>query len=67
MDPEILQKLKVLEEKIEETTKISRQLRKYFLWMLIISLGVVVFPALGLVFLIPQIMGIYSSYSGLGL
>jgi type II secretory pathway component PulF len=63
MEQEILQKLEGIEKKIEENTKITRQLRQYFLWTMIISLLVVVLPLIGLLFLIPRFIGIYS---GLG-
>lgn len=61
MDQEILQKLKELEEKIEENIKIARQMRRYFFWTLIISLAVIVFPLIGLIFVLPQFISIYGS------
>jgi len=63
MEQEILQKLDLLEKKLEENVKISRQMRKYFLWTLIISVAVIVLPLFGLLFIIPQLI---SSYANIG-
>ena len=63
MEQEILQKLDLLEKKLEENVKISRQMRKYFLWTLIISVIVIVLPFIGLLFVIPQLI---SSYANIG-
>lgn len=63
MEQEILQKLDLLEKKLEENMKIVRQMRKYFLWMLIVSVVAIVFPLIGLLFVIPKFI---SSYTNLG-
>lgn len=59
MEQEISQKLDLLEKKLEENIKISRQMRKYFLWTLIISVAVIVLPLIGLLFIVPQLIGSY--------
>lgn len=64
MEQEILQKLEGLERKLEENTKIARQMRRYFLWTLMISLAVIVFPLVGLFFVLPQFI---STYGNLGI
>ena len=61
MEQEILQKLDLLEKKLEENVKISRQMRKYFLWTLIISVVVIVLPLIGLLFVIPQLINSYTN------
>jgi len=61
MEQEILQKLDLLEKKLEENVKISRQMRKYFLWTLIISVAVIVLPFIGLLFVIPQLINSYTN------
>ena len=61
MEQEILQKLDLLEKKLEENVKISRQMRKYFLWTLIISVVVIVLPFIGLLFVIPQLINSYTN------
>jgi len=63
MDQEVLQKLKELEQKIDENIKITRQMRRYFFWTLIISLAMIVFPLIGLIFVLPQFI---STYGNLG-
>lgn len=63
MEQEISQKLDLLEKKLEENIKIARQMRKYFLWTLIISIAVIVFPLIGLLFVVPQLI---SSYTNIG-
>ncbi|OGZ98849.1 MAG: hypothetical protein A3G49_02995 [Candidatus Sungbacteria bacterium RIFCSPLOWO2_12_FULL_41_11] len=61
MEQEILRKLEEIEKKLEENAKMVRQMRRYFFWTLIISLAVVVFPLIGLFFLIPQFINTYSN------
>ena len=61
MEQEILQKLDLVEKKLEENVKISRQMRKYFLWTLIISVAVIVLPFIGLLFVIPQLINSYTN------
>ena len=63
MEQEILQKLDLLEKKLEENIKIARQMKRYFLWTLIISVAVIVLPLIGLLFVIPQLI---SSYTNIG-
>ena len=60
MDPELIAKIDNLERKIDESTRQISQLRRYFLWVLIISVAVLVLPLLGLVFVIPHFLGLYS-------
>lgn len=64
MEQEVLQKLEVIEKKLEENIKMVRQMRRYFFWTLIISVSVIVFPLIGFFFLIPQFI---NTYSNLGL
>ena len=61
MEQEIAQKLEEIEKKIEENMKMTRQMRQYFLWTLIISLVVIVLPLLGIFFLVPQFINTYSN------
>ncbi|MBI2640325.1 MAG: hypothetical protein HYW91_00350 [Candidatus Sungbacteria bacterium] len=64
MEQEIIQKLAEIEKKLEENTKIVRQMRQYFFWTLIISLAVIVLPLIGLIFILPQFI---STYGNLGI
>ena len=63
-EQQILQKLKELEEKVDEVYKSTERTRKYIFAMLVISIVVFVLPLIGLIFIIPQFL---STYSGLGL
>ena len=68
MDEEqILQKLSELEEKLDNVYKSTERTRKYILWMFIISIVVVVLPLVGLIFVIPQFLSLYSDLGSLGL
>jgi len=67
-EQQILQKFKELEEKLDKVYKSTELTRKYILTMLIISILVIVLPLIGLIFLIPQFLSVYSDLgSGLGL
>ena len=66
MEPELLQKLEELDKKIEMTYRSAEKMRKYFMWTLIISVVVIVVPAIGLVFAIPAFLNTLN-FSGLGL
>lgn len=61
MEQEILKKLEILEVALQEQTRLVRQMRRYFLWTMIISVGVVVVPLIGLAFVIPQFISLYSN------
>ena len=65
MDEVILQKLTEQEKKIEAIYVSVEKTRKYFLWTLIISVGVVVLPLVGLMFAIPFFLSTLSSAYGL--
>ena len=59
MDTELSQRLAVLEEKVEKILTSVEKTRKYFLWVLIISIAMVVLPAIGLAFAIPSFLSNY--------
>lgn len=67
MENEILKKLEEQGKRIEEIYVSSEKMRKYFLWTLIISVGLVVLPLVGLVFVIPQFLSTLNTVGGLGL
>lgn len=64
MEQELMKKIESLEYQIQENTKLIQQMRKFFLWTLIISAAVIILPLIGLLFAIPQFL---DTYSGLGL
>jgi hypothetical protein len=61
MEDEILNKFQDQDKKLDEIYKSVEKTRKYFLWTLIISVGAVVLPLIGLVFLIPWFLGVITS------
>jgi len=66
MDQETLNKFEELNKKLEQIWRSAEKTRKYFLWMLIICLAVIVLPLIGLAFVIPQFINLYTN-AGLGL
>lgn len=66
MDEQILKKIEEQDKKLDEICRSIEKMRKYFLIVLIVSIVMIVFPLIGLVFAIPQFLNIYSG-AGLGL
>jgi len=66
MDQDIQQKFEEQDKKLEQIYRSVEKMRKYFLWTLIISLAVIVLPIIGLIFVIPQFLSLYSG-ANLGL
>lgn len=56
MDADILKKVEEQGKRIEEVYASVEKTRKYFLWVLIISVGAIVLPAIGLIFVIPYFL-----------
>lgn len=61
MENEILEKLKKLEEKTDKIYTSVEKTRKYFLTTMIITLLMIVLPILGMIFLFPRIIGLYTN------
>jgi len=61
MEPEILNRLKAQEELLQKVYVSTEKTRKYFMWTLIISVAVVVLPAIGLMFVIPSFLSSYTT------
>ena len=55
------QKIEVLEQKIDDLQLSIDKIRRVFLWVIIISIALFVLPLVGLIFVIPQFLSIYSS------
>lgn len=64
MDEEIKKRLDAQDELLQKIYISSEKMRKYFLWTLIITLALFVLPLIGLIFVIPKFLSIYTS--GLG-
>lgn len=63
-EQQILQKLKELDGKVDKVYKSTERTRKYILIMLVVSVAVVFLPIIGLIFVIPQFLNIYSDLGG---
>lgn len=65
MDEIILQKLAEQEKKIGAIYVSVEKTRKYFMWTLIISVGAILLPLIGLMFAIPFFLSTLSTAYGL--
>ena len=61
MEEEILKKVEELNQKVDKIWRSVEKTRKYFLWTLIITLVLFFLPLIGLLFVIPEFLSIYSS------
>ena len=61
MDEDTKQKINALTEKTDKIYISVEKTRKYFLTTLIITVVMIVFPLIGLVFAIPAFLSTYSS------
>lgn len=55
------ERLTVLEQKIDAIQTSVEKTRQYLLWTLVITVGMVVLPAIGLMFAIPSFISTYST------
>lgn len=67
MEPNQTDQLSRLEEKVDAMHKTVKDLKFYFVLMVVISVGAVVLPLVGLVFAIPAFMDTMSIYTESGL
>ena len=65
MENELFQKIKENREVLDKIYMSVEKTRRYFLWVLIVSAVVVIFPLIGLFFAIPSFLDTYSSLDGL--
>ena len=61
MDQETLNKLEILEKKIDAIYSSVEKTRKYFLATLIVTIAMIVLPMLGLIVVIPMFLKTVSS------
>ncbi len=59
MEQEVTKRLDALEQKIDAIYISVEKTRKYFFWTMVITVAVVVVPAIGLVFAIPAFLNNY--------
>jgi len=60
MEEDILQKIAEQDKKLEEIYRSIEKMRKYFLWTLIITVALIILPLIGLMFVLPKFLSIYS-------
>ena len=61
IDPELSAKLEELTAKVDAVQKTVRSMRRYQMWSAIIAFVVIVLPAIGLAFVIPQFLSNYGA------
>lgn len=67
MDPSLQSRLDTLERKVDAVYTSAEKTRKYMMWTAIITVAVIVLPLLGLVFVIPQFISLFSDLSNFGI
>lgn len=60
MDEEVKRRLDAQDKLLLKIYKPSEKTRKYFLWTLVITLALFVLPLIGLLFVIPKFLSIYT-------
>jgi len=61
MDQTESKTIEILEEKIDKLQRSIDKLIKIFFWTLIITIALFVLPLIGLLFMIPQFISIYTN------
>ncbi len=61
MEEDILKKISEQDKKLDDIYKSMEKMRKYFLWTFIITIALIVLPIIGLAFVIPQFISIYTN------
>ena len=61
MEEKILKKIEEQDKKLNEIYKSVEATRKYFLVALIITAVAIIFPLIGLMFIIPKFLDIYAN------
>ncbi|NOY35318.1 MAG: hypothetical protein GXP44_00040 [bacterium] len=64
MEEETKRRLDSQDELLKEIYKSVEKTRKYFMWTLIVSLVVFVLPLVGMLFVIPKFLSVYTSTLG---
>jgi len=64
MDENLDKKLVEIEKKLDAVHHSVEQMRKFFLWTLIITVVMVVLPLIGLAFVIPSYLSTLSGLTG---
>lgn len=63
----LLQKIEAQQAELLEIKTSLKKIQSYFFWTFVITIALVVLPALGLVFAIPKFLSTFSEIQNLGL
>lgn len=67
IDPELAAKLDAIEQKAEAAAASAEKVRKYLFWTGVVTAALIILPAIGLAFAIPQFLTTYTTtLNGLG-
>ncbi|OHA02454.1 MAG: hypothetical protein A3J58_02720 [Candidatus Sungbacteria bacterium RIFCSPHIGHO2_02_FULL_52_23] len=61
MDNELEKRFAGQEQKLDAIYRSVERMRKYFLWTLVVTVVMIVFPLVGLLIVIPQFLNQYNS------
>lgn len=64
MNDDLEKKINEQSAKLDAIFRSVEKTRRYFMWTLIISVGVIVLPLIGLVFVIPQFIQTLTAFKG---
>jgi ABC-type uncharacterized transport system involved in gliding motility auxiliary subunit len=65
IDPELLAKLEEINAKADKAYRVAEAVRKYLFWTGVITAALIIIPAIGLVFVIPQFLNSYTAVLGM--
>ena len=65
MDDELRARLDTLEKKVDAAYTAADKARKYLFWTGVVTIALVVLPAIGLIFAIPSMVATYASMGDL--
>lgn len=60
MDDELRTRLDTIEQKVEAARAAAETARKYLFWTGMVTIAMIVLPAIGLLFAVPSLMSTYS-------
>ncbi len=61
MEEDLRQKLDAIERKVEAAYTSAEKTRKYLFWTGVVTIALIVLPAIGLIFAVPSFISTYSS------
>lgn len=64
IEPELKAEIEVLNAKIDATYISAEKTRKYFLWTMVITIGVIALPLIALPFIVQSVFSAYSAALG---